>query len=649
MLCRRAEDGQIIRTSSGVSFAALARLQESWGKGGSQRTRRRRFTNAIAATADTMTAHGTLVQYLELHIDGTATRHPYIHPMALLSHLGEQCPHFAVLLQKHCSRGMNRIAVYVDEIKPGNPLRPDSGRSLECVYWNLMELPGWWRSRRNGWFVLTTILSAEVQKLDGGISALFKQLMNVIWSVSTWNFRTMGVRIACPSGEFLLRASFACFLGDEKALKEVWSVKGASGTKPCCSRRNVVGRMEVARDDPHIVHYTSATGFRAHTDRSYAAMIASLKEHAATSTRATLDNLSQVYGITYNTSSIMFDERLLKFATPATGTYWDWMHILVASGGVLQYEANQLVRSIVQARVGLAELDEFASKMVLPAHLVKLGKSYFQQRVVDKPGAHIHAFASEMFLVADALYLFITKVLEPANLLLEHCRCFKLMCGVLQTLKAGDSAVQEARPLRHALQAHHGMFMRLYEDCAKPKLHYAKHIPDMLAKGVNLSCFSTERKHREVKRIAHHTFVNISTHVVSRLLNDCIQQISEEDSCNEIHLQGTTHELPKVLCLALGDDVNNCVVSHAAKFTAGDVKVGDVLRTCVGEGDIKVGIARSFLQVNGAAGCSWFVHVSILTKVSATQVVVGRANRLACGLAACSRDTVLRRGGWRLH
>jgi len=103
-------------------------------------------------------------------------------------------------------------------------------------------------------------------------------------------------------------------------------------------------------------------------------MIASLKEHATTSTRATLDNLSQVYGITYNTSSIMFDERLLKFATPATGTYWDWMHILVASGGVLQYEANQLVRSIVQAGVGLAELDEFASKNGVTSPLGQVGK-----------------------------------------------------------------------------------------------------------------------------------------------------------------------------------------------------------------------------------------------------------------------------------
>jgi hypothetical protein len=48
--------------------------------------------------------------------------------------------------------GMGRLALYFDEVKPGNVLRPDKGRSLQCVYWTLLDLPDWFRSRGYGWF-----------------------------------------------------------------------------------------------------------------------------------------------------------------------------------------------------------------------------------------------------------------------------------------------------------------------------------------------------------------------------------------------------------------------------------------------------------------------------------------------------------------
>ena len=86
-----------------------------------------------------------------------------------------------------------------------------------------------------------------------------------------------------------------CFLGDEKAIKEMWGLKGASGTKPCCWCKNVVGRMHVDLIDPYFVHFTWGTRFDMHTPESWADILTTLEHHVAYSTKKHGDNLCQVY------------------------------------------------------------------------------------------------------------------------------------------------------------------------------------------------------------------------------------------------------------------------------------------------------------------------------------------------------------------
>ncbi len=150
---------------------------------------------------------------------------------------------------------VGKLVFYVDECRPGNPLRPDRGRAVQCVYWTLSNLPHWYRSRRNGWFVFTIMLSKRVAELRGGVSALMRQTLRFFFQPCGWNFRVHGVR--CPRDDgtvWALRAEFSCFLSDEKGLKETTNVKGSAGTKPCLKCKNVVGRVAVAPGG-YFVHY----------------------------------------------------------------------------------------------------------------------------------------------------------------------------------------------------------------------------------------------------------------------------------------------------------------------------------------------------------------------------------------------------------
>ena len=46
-------------------------------------------------------------------------------------------------------------------------------------------------------------------------------------------------------------------LADEKGIEECLSLKGSSGSKPCCFCRNVLGRADLFDHHPHFVHLAS--------------------------------------------------------------------------------------------------------------------------------------------------------------------------------------------------------------------------------------------------------------------------------------------------------------------------------------------------------------------------------------------------------
>ena len=122
--------------------------------------------------------------------------------------------------------------------------------------------------------------------------------------------------------------------------------------------------MEVPRGE-YIAHHKWATPdmFDPHTDESIVEMVRILDGVNETGTRAELAHLSQVFGITFNKATLLWDEELRHVARPITGTYWDWMHILLASGCVFQYEANQFILEARRSGIALEDFDALAANI----------------------------------------------------------------------------------------------------------------------------------------------------------------------------------------------------------------------------------------------------------------------------------------------
>ena len=612
------QDGTTQRMPTAIPFSQLATVVQQFHRDDpecpSHRTLRRNMQNEIEELGNHSTPYGKLIQKIDFGLPEENI--PCINPFALLFWMSHSCEQFGNLLSNNIT-GRAKLVFYSDGTVPGNVLRPDCGREVECFYWTILELPTWFRVRKFGWFTFCVIRTTLVQKIPGGIAAVWHAMLKVFFG-DTWNFDTIGVRCGSSDGDFILRGQFACILADEKAIKGAWSVKGASGTKMCLCCKNIVGRMHVERGD-YFAHYSWATPelFDPHTDDSFREMIQILTEVHAGGTRTQLDDLCQAFGISFNIHALIFDDSLPAAISPVTGTYWDWMHILVASGGIFQYEANQFVCAIREEGITFGELDHFASNVKWPSSQTRLSRTFFQDRiVVASNDPHLRGFAGEMFLVAGVLTLFIAMVLTPAGLLPEHCRCFSYICVILNILSCGEGAVGLVHELERAIASHHDVYLRLYPNCAKPKLHYLWHVPQCIRRWeANLSCFSAERKHRRVKDIAKHTYRHFEQHVLGKLLAEDIAGL--KDTLKPTHLVSSRPILWAVPIFQLVDATAAAVhIGTSAVISIGTVKVGDLL-WADGGSDYVFAIARGYISIASTTGDEeLYAHVTLLEKVN---------------------------------
>ena len=223
-------------------------------------------------------------------------------------------------------------------------------------------------------------------------------------------------------------------------------------------------------------------------------------------------------------------------------TMYDWMHVLVASGGMAQYEVNEFAKAVRQLGIPLSTLDRFSRTVILPWGRKNIPRDFFQERINLENDGHVRAYATEVMVALPILVLFIETVVEPNSHLPEHCASLKLMAEITDM----DGAVQLVTQLRDAVDKHGILFDKLYPGCAKPKAHWHLHIPEQIQSfGVNMSCFSPERKHRAIKAIATHVSNDaISGSVCLRMGYDTIQLFAENDNCCRVmHLEGPVREV----------------------------------------------------------------------------------------------------------
>ena len=149
------------------------------------------------------------------------------------------------------------------------------------------------------------------------------------------------------------------------------------------------------------------------------------------------------------------------------------MHCL-CSQGVANIEVQQLVNMIRGAGYTLRQLDGYSQRFKLP-HGRSMPQDFFQQRCAPTSDV-AHSFASETLTALPILRSFGDLNLRPRGLVTDYLMCFEKLCLIAEILQLCDGALAHRDMLQETIIQHHDMFVTMYPDCAKPKLHYLLHI-----------------------------------------------------------------------------------------------------------------------------------------------------------------------------
>lgn len=285
---------------------------------------------------------GSLFSTMSLEcIDGGFMEVPVVKPWPQLYGILQASPEFADFVLEtvgNTAPQQLHVAIYCDEIMPGNALRHSNERKLLAFYWSLTNFRSQ-ISREETWFHVCAIRSNRVKLVKDGYAQVFKQLMDLFFQ-SPHDLR-LGVMFNFPSRglQKMLFGRISMVVGDEAALKQVWSVKGASGTMLCMQCRNVVASASDL--DTHASAgsllpscITSLAGVVGHTDGSIQANAQFLAAQKPRASKAAFDRLEQGLGLSFAPKGALWSADCYDYMLggPASATCFDWMHIFLVAG-----------------------------------------------------------------------------------------------------------------------------------------------------------------------------------------------------------------------------------------------------------------------------------------------------------------------------
>ena len=526
-----------------------------------------RFRTAASFHATRPTPYGETLRYLEI---SNSYRWPHLNPFAQLFYLSTISDALSCILKQVLSRNnmVLTVVLYIDECQPGNPLRPDLARKIQCVYWNFIEFPQYLLQRAETWFLLGACRSSVVNDMPGEVSGFMKHILHLFFSQKTVSFAT-GVSFAHRGEQIMFTAKFGGFLSDEKAHKEIFNIKGAGGNKPCPTCKNIVGRHISTKASNYLENLSCCDYelFDYWTDEDYWTIVDKLRASSKTLSKTKLKDLEMALGVNYCEQSLLFDDTLRPTVKVVSQCIRDWMHTMV-SGGVASSELSLVVQIIQESGFELNDIAKYCSKFVLQKSRGKVSATWWDSSRLNYEQMRV-ASASEALTMISLLQAFATDVLRPLGILQKHIECLDLLSQLLDRLKQGpDDAMQHVEEIRQLIVSHNKLFTQLYAEHVKPKFHQMFHIPDnMVCTGKLLSCWVTERKHRAVKAVGLYAFKDIELSVARDMLTTTSTIYEKEDLFRDAYLKQ-----PKRLTIGTAHiEFSNQAILPMGEFSRSDV------------------------------------------------------------------------------
>ena len=454
----------------------VAQMLHKGGQAG--RSHQYRIEKALDDFSQTHTPYGNLLEEVHLPCKSGGTLSWWIaNPLALIWFLGSVSAAFGEFLFEHIDR-VARISLWGDETVAGNPLRPDNANKFLAVYFSFTQLPGFFRTSDYGWWPIGVLHYEKVKELKCGYSTILKHTLEKMF-LGTVSF-SLGVMVPMSGASKLLQGKLWCLVQDEKAHKDGQWIKGAAGTKCCGICANIFnGDPEKAEVSEHVFHYATAMPehFKALSDQDVWIMCDKLTEAKPTFKKGMFNKLQQVYGINYSEDSLLFDKRLRGIFLPVSHTFYDWMHIMFASGGVAAIICNCFCMNFVRSGGTLEQLDLFAQRFRgSSAAFRPLREKFFRERVnTEKPTEGprpMKVFAGECITAVMILAYYCATVLDADGRLREDSMIMRCLAVISEILVSGDKALTVTRELSRMFVNLHKMLIRFYT----PKVAKAKPI-----------------------------------------------------------------------------------------------------------------------------------------------------------------------------
>lgn len=289
-------------------------------------------------------------------LKGPNKKYPMINPMPLLWFLCTECDGFRDAFRQQVAKhetSLNMphsICIYQDEVLPGNPLRVTNERKLQCWYWSIAEL-GNFCGDEDFWLHILAVRTSEVKKMKSGTAQLFKLVVENFFAAPY----SVQHGVLLPLGEdqrVMWYGKMSIILGDEVALKNCLSFKGAAGLMPCPLCRNVCqwssGLHIHDRAGFLIPHTECNTDLMVpHTANSIREVMTHLRTQHGVLNKSQFDSLEKSLGLLYQPEGAMYDDQFHSrfLHGPLGSLQFDWMHCYCVSGA-MNHEIGLMLESL---------------------------------------------------------------------------------------------------------------------------------------------------------------------------------------------------------------------------------------------------------------------------------------------------------------
>ena len=460
-----------------------------------------------------------------------------------------------------------RLALYSDEVAPGNALKSANTRKVWVVYFSFLEF-GIHLENELAWIPMLAEPTESVKDVQAGISQVFAAALKLFFGSHQHDMRH-GLHLVGPDGSFIrLYAEFSMALQDGAAHKHIWSCKGDGGTKFCMLCKNLVSRASpiTQHDGSHLLVcgalHEHQLAFA--SDEDIKGSIRRLCGFKRTATKTEFQLREQAIGFVYKESSLLQDEQLNDIVKPASQFCHDWMHGIF-SGGVFNTVLFRLLHDVstVQRRQQVwADLDTYVCLWTWPFHRKFKPKGAFEAKRVKayKQAEQIKCAASEGLSMLPVIGLFISLVIVPTNVCLDACLAFLALCDVVEQLETANLGLANESILRTSVEM---MLAKCdsagWADHMIPKFHLAIHYPRNLAKwNMSPSCFALERKHKLVKRYGEDIYntvdyaLSVMSEVIGHQLHSVMEPNAFDISAGLIDPKPATKKVRDFMCAQTG-------------------------------------------------------------------------------------------------